>query len=323
MDRIELSEIGIGCWSFGGGDYWGEQPDKLVGDIVSGALDRGMNFFDTAEMYNAGGSEEALGRALSGRRHDALIASKVWPNHAGRKDMVAACEASLKRLDTDYLDLYLLHWPVEAPDESAAAMAQLISQGKVRRGGISNHGPLQQAEILAAGMDVAVNQVMFNLLSRAVEHELLSVSMEKEIGLIGYMPLLQGLLTDKYGSLQGIPGNRLRTRHFSGEREGARHGTQGFESLVEETLGCLQSLVADFGIPLERAALAWCVSRPGVSSEIIGVRDLSQLEAAASAVELAEDTVFMDSLSEATAELKDALGTDIDLWESKENSRSC
>ncbi|MCL1857365.1 MAG: aldo/keto reductase, partial [Kiritimatiellaeota bacterium] len=109
---IHVSAVGMGCWAYGGGAYWGRQSQGDVNDIVAAALDRGVNFFDTAEAYNDGESEIALGKALLGKRDHAVIATKVSPAHCGKDALEKHLDASLKRLHADHIDLYMLHWPI-------------------------------------------------------------------------------------------------------------------------------------------------------------------------------------------------------------------
>lgn len=109
---IEVSALGVGCWSYGGGSYWGTQAQQDVNDVVGLALDKGINYFDTAEVYNDGDSERSLGIALKGRRHEAVIGSKVSTSNVKPEVLRKHCEDSLRRLQTDYIDIYMLHWPI-------------------------------------------------------------------------------------------------------------------------------------------------------------------------------------------------------------------
>ena len=170
---IEISSMGIGCWSYGGGDYWGPQAQSDVTAVANAALDAGINFFDTAEGYNNGRSEEALAVALKNRRHEAVIATKVSrPDPATIREH---CEASLQRLQTDYVDIYMIHWPHDeiAIEESMAELTRLQDDGLIRAIGVSNFGVEQLTAALETGASIAVNQLCYNLLSRAIEPELL------------------------------------------------------------------------------------------------------------------------------------------------------
>ena len=209
---IHVSPIGMGCWSYGGGEYWGEQSQRDVDYIVSMALDLGINLFDTAEMYNAGASEESLGKALKGKRSRAVICSKVSPSNAYANTLERHCEASLRRLGTDYIDVYMLHWPLDPISikhfssdpqkiaqpptvvEAFESLEKLKKQGKIREIGISNFGVMQMEEALATGVEIAINEMPYNILSRAIEKEILPFCIEKNISVISSMALQQGLL---------------------------------------------------------------------------------------------------------------------------------
>ena len=130
---IDISSLGIGCWSFGGGDYWGPQDQRDVNAVIQTALDCGINYFDTAEVYNDGHSEESLGKALMGRRHEAVIGTKVSPENTKLSVLRKHCEASLRRLQTDYIDIYMVHWPIpnhKQVEDAFATLMELQSEGK-------------------------------------------------------------------------------------------------------------------------------------------------------------------------------------------------
>ena len=233
---IQLPILGLGCWSFGGqeGDYWGPHDDREAAEIVARALDSGVNYFDTAEGYNEGRSEAALGRALAGRRHEAIIGTKVSPNNTAPATLRQHCEASLRRLDTDTIDIYMVHWPItDHPVADAfATLADLRAEGKIRAIGISNFGPTQLQEAVATGVPLEVNQLGYSLLNRTIEFEILPACQQYGIGVAAYMPLMQGLLSGRWRSADEIPQVRRRTRHFSGARPPARHGEPGAEAEV-------------------------------------------------------------------------------------------
>ena len=139
---IEVSEFTLGCWPFAGGNVWGDQDDADSISAVHASLDAGINFFDTAEGYGAGKSEEVLGEALKGRRDQAVIVTKVGDSHLSPDDVRNSCENSLSRLGTDYIDLYLIHWPNhEIPiTDTMGALQGLVDEGKVRALGVCNFG---------------------------------------------------------------------------------------------------------------------------------------------------------------------------------------
>jgi myo-inositol catabolism protein IolS len=319
---LKLSTLGIGCWSFGGGEYWGEQPQLDVDKIVSAALDGGVTYFDTAEAYNDGNSEKSLGKALKNRRSEAIIGTKIWPDNCGLDSTIAHCEASLKRLGTDYIDIYMVHWPLENYEGTAEALYRLLEQGKILQGGVSNFGPLQMEEAEAAGLKFSVNQVIYNLLARAAEFSVASESAKRNVAVMGYMPLMQGLLSAKFKSTSDIPPERMRTRHFSGNRTGSRHGGPGYENNVFELVSAVERAAAKHDVAPAAASLAWCISRPEIRCEIAGIRSLTQLETSLTAMEIAENSELMRELDQASLILKAEMGESIDYWDSSENSRS-
>ena len=158
-------------------------------------LDLGMTHVDTAEMYADGAVEELVGEAIAGRRDEVFLVSKVLPHHATRKGTVAACEASCKRLGTDRLDLFLLHWPGEHPlEETIAGFLDLIGAGRIRAWGISNcdEDELSRAVAIAGGGSVACNQVLYHLGERAIEHAVLPACARQQASVVAYSPLGQG-----------------------------------------------------------------------------------------------------------------------------------
>lgn len=162
-----VSRVGQGSW-------YVEQADwsQSVAAFQAG-LDAGMNHIDTAEMYGDGQAETLIGQALQGRRHEAFLVSKVLPFNASRQGVIRACEASLKRLGTDYLDLYLLHWPGQVPlEETCAAFDRLVQQGKIKQWGVSNFDvpDLEELYDIVGPGEIACNQVLYHLNERAIEH---------------------------------------------------------------------------------------------------------------------------------------------------------
>lgn len=197
---IELPAIGQGTWYMGEG--LAPRSDEIR--ALQHGLAMGLTLIDTAEMYADGGAEEVVGEALAGRRDEAFLVSKVYPWNAGRDSAIAACEASLKRLRTDHLDLYLLHWPGSIPlDETLEAFERLREAGKIRRFGVSNFDidEMRALHALPGGEACAVNQVLYHLGSRGIEHALLPWQREHGMPTIAYCPLAQagGLREDLLG----------------------------------------------------------------------------------------------------------------------------
>lgn len=321
---LQVSVLGIGCWSFGGGDYWGAQDQGDVEAVVCAALDRGVTYFDTAEGYNAGRSEESLGKALRGRRHEAVIGSKVSPSNTEPATLRAHCEASLRRLQTDVIDLYMVHWPITGrPVQDAFdTLMALRAEGKIRAIGVSNFGVQQLGEALETGAQLDANQLCHNLLSRAIEVEILPLCRAHQIGVLGYMPLLQGILTGKYASLDEVPPARLRTRHFRGDRPGSRHGQPGEEALVMQTLAGIAAVAKEEGVEMADLALAWSIAKPGITFTLAGVRNLEQLEANMRGASLVLSPQVVARLDALTQPLLDRLGANADYFQGDRDSRT-
>ncbi|MGO2089146.1 MAG: aldo/keto reductase [Oceanisphaera sp.] len=187
---VTLPAIGQGSW------YMGEglAPRRDEVRAIQQGLDLGLTLVDTAEMYADGGAEEVVSEALKGRREQAFLVSKVYPWNAGKRSAIQACEDSLQRLGTDYLDMYLLHWPGGiALEETLSAFEQLRAEGKIKRFAVSNfdHDELQLWHYLS-GQDTAVNQVLYHLGSRGIEYALRPWQRQQDIVTMGYCPLAQG-----------------------------------------------------------------------------------------------------------------------------------
>jgi aryl-alcohol dehydrogenase-like predicted oxidoreductase len=317
---IQLSMLGLGCWSFGGqeGDYWGPHDDHDNSAIVAQALENGVNYFDTAEGYNDGRSEAALGRALAGRRAEAIIGTKISPQNTVPAALRQHCEASLRRLGVETIDIYMVHWPIiEHPVADAfATLAELRAEGKIQSIGVSNFGPAQLAEALATGAPIEVNQLGYSLLNRTIEFEILPLCRQYGIGVAVYMPLMQGLLTGRWRSADEIPLTRRRTRHFSGDRPGTRHGEPGAETEVFAAIDGIAQLAQAQGMPMADLALAWVAAQPGVSTVIVGTRTPAQLEESLRGIGCALSPGVLAELDRLTQPVKVKLGSNADLWQS-------
>jgi aryl-alcohol dehydrogenase-like predicted oxidoreductase len=321
----EISVLGIGCWSFGGGDedYWGAQDQKEVEAVVRAALDRGVNYFDSAEAYNDGRSEESLGKALKGRRSEAIIGSKIGPENTEPSVLREHCEASLRRLGTDRIDVYMVHWPITSHStaDAFAALEDLQSEGKIRVIGVSNFGVGQLGEALNTGVRFEVNQLCYNLFSRGIEEEIMPLCAAHEIGIVGYMPLLQGLLADKFKTWDEIPEARARTRHFDGGRPLSRHGEAGAEKEMFAALDGIREIAEEEGLPMSQLALRWCIARQEMTCVLTGVRDLLQLEDNIQALSTVLSAQVVRKLDALTGPVTEKIGTDPDYFEGRKTSR--
>ncbi|MGQ2904795.1 MAG: aldo/keto reductase [Neoaquamicrobium sediminum] len=189
----DVPVLGQGTWGMG------EKPIRRADEVAALrlGLDLGMSLIDTAEMYGDGGAEEVVGEAVSGRRDEVFIVSKVLPTHASRLGVVTACDHSLRRLQTDRIDLYLLHWRLGTPlAETVAGFEALQAAGKIRHWGVSNFDTADMVELagISDGRNVQTDQVLYNLLRRGVEYDLLPWCRERALPVMAYSPVEQGVL---------------------------------------------------------------------------------------------------------------------------------
>ncbi|WP_397473799.1 aldo/keto reductase [Pusillimonas sp.] len=276
---LAVSSLGLGCNNFG---MRIEQADADA--VVAAALEHGITLFDTADIYSGGESERMLGQALGNRRDQAIIATKLGivkegqaPRGGSRSHVIRACEASLRRLGTDYIDLLFLHKPdPQTPvDETLDALDCLVNQGKVRYIGCSNFSAWQLADAdhLARshrGSRFIAAQAEWSLLARDIERELVPAALHFGTGIIPYFPLASGLLTGKYRREQSLPPNsRLAVLPaFSQVMTPAN-----FE-LVER----LDTYAQERGHSLLELAMSWVVDRPGVASVLFGATRAEQVQ---------------------------------------------
>jgi aryl-alcohol dehydrogenase-like predicted oxidoreductase len=277
---LKVSEVGIGCNNFGG--RMDEQATKAV---VDAAIEHGITLFDTADVYGATKSEEFLGRALAGRRHQVVLATKFGMGQAemecggSRRYVMSAAEASLRRLGTDYIDLYQIHRPDdETPiDETLMALDDLVRQGKVRYIGCSNFAGWQIADAdWTARRDhrsrFVSAQNQYSLLERRIEAEVLPACERFGLGMLPYFPLASGLLTGKYRRNEPPPeGTRLAA---AGPRANRSLNDRNFD-VVEQ----LTAFAAERGRSLLELAFGWLLTRPVISSVIAGATRAEQVAA--------------------------------------------
>jgi aryl-alcohol dehydrogenase-like predicted oxidoreductase len=336
---ILVSAMTVGCWPFGGGEYWGEQSQKDVESVVHAALELGVNTFDTAEMYNDGESERSLGKALKGHRTDAVIISKIGPSncHHVRKH----CIESLQRLDTDYLDVYMLHWPInklavehftsdksiiETPptiEEAYAQLAELKKEGLIRSIGMSNFGRTQMEEVVRTGVQIDVNEMSYNVVSRAIEAEIAPYCIENNISIIGSMGLQQGLLAGIYKTVEDVPPHQAHSRHFSQDRgKGtSRHYEAGAEKELFDVVDQLRTIADGLHIHIAQLSIAWILKKPFMASTLIGSRNINELKAnvEACSLEISDETeALIDRISQPVL---DILGNNPDYYEHSSKSR--
>jgi aryl-alcohol dehydrogenase-like predicted oxidoreductase len=285
LGSLQVSEVGLGCNNFGV-----RLSQESATDVVNGALEAGVNFFDTADIYGATKSEVFLGVALGKRRGDVVIATKfgmpIDDTHFGASpDYVrSACEDSLRRLGTDYLDLYQLHYPDEKTPiaETLGALHELVAAGKVREIGCSNFSvaQLREAKVAAGDAPAFVSvQNQFSLLDRSPERDgVLEACDELGLGFLPFYPLANGLLTGKIRPGEPLPeGTRLAA--MSPERS-AHWLSDEFQQRVSALLTYAKSI----DVPILSIAFSWLLSHPRVSSVIAGASSPDQIRANVAAV---------------------------------------
>lgn len=305
---VKVSEVSLGSWL----TYGGSTDEETARTCIEKAYDLGINFFDTANAYAAGKAEEVVGRALKAYpRESVVVATKLYfpmgdgPNDRGlsRKHVVEQCDASLKRLGMDYIDLYQAHrYDTETPlEETLMAFSDLVQQGKILYYGVSQWSAGQIAHAtdmvrLSGGRlyPIASNQPYYNALGRDLEKEVMPLCGREGIGLVVYSPLAQGLLTGKYKPGQSLPDDS----RAADPNQNMFLNKGSLDQNVLEKVQKLVPIAEKNKISMAQLALAWCLRRPEVSSVIIGASRPSQVEdnAAASGVTLSsEDIAAMDA----------------------------
>ena len=319
---LEISAVAMGCWALAGDTTWGPQDEAESIAAVRAALDAGISFFDTAEMYGDGLSERRLGKGLAGQRDRAVIASKFGPDHNAAAEVAAACHRSLEYLATDYIDLYQIHWASRTVplQQTWDALLRLKEQGKIREIGVCNFGTGDLGDLLTLGTPVT-NQLPYNLLTRAIEFEILPRCVREQIGVLCYSPLLLGILAGKYSSAGEVPDGRARLRHFSADRSQTRHGEPGCEAETFAAVARIRAISEQLGRPMSEVALAWLLHQQGVAGVLSGIRNPDQARRNVAAVELTFNDDVLAMLNEAAEPVKQALGPNPDLWQGASNSR--
>ena len=302
---LAVTPVVLGAWAIGG-LMWGGSDEAGSIDAIHASLDAGINAIDTAPAYGLGLSEEIVGRALVGRREGVVVATKCglrWDRHEGevRFDLLAPdgsrariyhnlrpdsireeCEASLRRLRTDVIDLYQIHWPdpVHPLDDAFAELVKLRDEGKIRHIGVSNFS-VPQLDVARRSGAIVSDQPPYNLIDRGIEKEILPWCREHRVGVLAYSPMGRGLLTGGITREREFPesDHRQRQAYFQKERRGrvldALEGVRPMAEAHEATLGNL--------------AVAWVLGTPGVTAAIVGARNRRQALENARAAELRLD----------------------------------
>ncbi len=315
---LRVSPVALGTMSLCGNMTYDEITEQQAIDTVHAALDAGINFIDTAPMYGDGEAERRLGLALRGRpRENVVIADKIGTPKMDAAEVLAECDKSLKLLQTDYIDLYQIHWPrrIVPLDETLRAFEKLVEAGKVRAIGVCNFGMLDLIEALEKHR-IETNQIAYSMLFRAPEYELRDLCVEHEVGILCYSPMAQGLLTGRFNSADEVPEARARTRHFAKTRPQARHQETGCESETFAAVKKVREICHRIGQDMADVALAWLLHQPGVLGVLAGASKPEQIRknVGAAAIQLSDEV--LNELDLATRDLKRAMGPNLDPWQS-------
>ncbi len=313
---IEVSPVVLGTWALGGW-LWGGTAKNRSEEAILAAIDAGINCIDTAPIYGFGLSEEIVGKAIKHRDRDKLIVATkcglVWDGRPGatpffdttdnagnrqsvrrclRKESITReCEASLKRLGVDVIDLYQCHWPhAETPiAESMEALVALRDRGKIRTFGVSNYSADELRQCVENG-GVASDQPKYSLLSREAEADVLPFCLEHDIGVVAYSPMEMGLLTGKITMDYELPDDDTRKRRPWFQPDKRRQ--------VLDALELVRPIAAKHDATLAQVAVAWIFSQPGVTAAIVGARNPDQAESNARAADLVLSTGDIQAIRE-------------------------
>nr|WP_210189263.1 aldo/keto reductase [Bradyrhizobium erythrophlei] len=275
---IRVSRIALGTWAIGGW-MWGGSDESEAVKTIHAALDRGINFIDTAPVYGFGRSEEIVGRALDGRRHRAVIATKVgldWKDgkpfrNASRSRIMEEVEQSLRRLRTDVIDIYQIHWPdpLTPISETAEAVGALYRDGKIRAVGVSNFSPAQMDEFRAIA-PLHAAQPPYNMFERAIEQDVLPFCRDNRIALLAYGSLCRGLLSGRMSSSSRFAGDDLR-------KSDPKFRSPRFEQYIGAVTRLDRFAQEWFGRRVIQLAVRWVLDRGPLNVALWGARRAEQL----------------------------------------------
>lgn len=326
IDGPEISVIGLGTWAIGGGDWpfgWGAQDERSAIDTIVRAVELGINWIDTAAVYGFGQSERLVQKALSGipASQRPLVATKCGRVDNGdgtigksllRQSVIAECEASLKRLGVDCIDLYQMHWPEpdEQIEEGWSTLVDLQTQGKVRYIGVSNHSASQMQRLQSIGT-IQSSQPPYSMISDEAEESVLPFCKDHQVGVVCYSPMGKGLLTGAFDE----------TRASSLEKNDHRRNDPRFQTPQLEVnlrfVNGLRNISEDLGWTPAELAIAWVLRRDEVTSAIVGARKPHQIEQTV----LASDRVFDESSLEEVQRLIKTRKDELDSIEGSERAR--
>jgi aryl-alcohol dehydrogenase-like predicted oxidoreductase len=302
---MEVSRLCLGTWNMGGQEGWGPEEDQKSIELIRRAQDSGCNFIDTAHGYGRGHAEKVLGEALSegDRRENAIVSTKIIQCDPGRVER--SLDAALERLQSDYVDIYIVHWPRPSMslEDFLEKMFEMKEKGKAREIGVSNFNAEQMRVAISFG--VVSLQPPYNALWRGIEDEVLPLCRENDIAVTPYSPLAQGLLTGRF------------TRG-SEEKTGIRTSNRLFEEPVfgeaRKAASVVDEIADEHGWTSSQVALAWLLRTPGVTSPIVGISRWEQWEDNLGALEIELSDEEYGRISEAGRGVWDMLPEDATMW---------
>lgn len=307
---VQITPIIMGTWQAGKNDWVGIEDEQII-EALRAAFAYGITTFDTAEDYGDGYAEKIIGQALGKVRDRVVYASKVWCTHLKYDQVIAACERSLKNLQTDYIDLYQIHWPagsfgseIVPIAETMAALNHLQAQGKIRAIGVSNFSRAQIAEAAQYG-NIDSFQPPYSLFWRKIEAAEMPYCVENNITILAYSALAQGLLTGKFGlNPQLLPGdNRIANKLFAPENY----------QRVQQALAQLRPIAEACHCSLAQLALAWVIAQPQTCA-IAGARNAEQAIANAKAAEIELSADILGQIEASGRLVTDHLDSDPMMW---------
>ena len=281
LGGLEVSVIGYGAWGIGGAPFWNNEGDQKSLESIKSSFDQGINFFDTAPVYGFGHSEKLIGKALKSVRDKVILATKCglrWDKEslgslrkdASRKSILEEIDQSLKRLGTDWIDLYQVHWPdaETSQQETMETLLEIQERGKIRFIGVSNYSAEQIKECLQYAKVVSL-QPEFSLLAREIEKETIPLCIENNIGIVAYSPLASGVLTGKYD----------KDTKFTDWRSKGIIGTFTGDGFVEniKKVDQLKAIALEEGKTCGQVAINWVLRQPGLATALVGVKNSEQM----------------------------------------------
>ena len=282
LGDLEVSVIGYGAWGIGGAPFWKNEGDKKSIDSIKASFDQGINIFDTAPVYGFGHSEELIGKALKPLREKVVIATKCglrWDKDslsalrkdASRKSILEEVDQSLKRLDTDWIDLYQVHWPdlETSHEETMETLLEIQEQGKIRSIGVSNYSAAQIKECSQYAKIISL-QPEYSLLAREIEKEIVPLCIENNIGIIAYSPLSSGVLTGKYDK-------NTKFKDWRGKGIIGTFAGEGYAKNISK-VDLLKAIALEEGKTCGQIAINWVLRQPGLTTALVGVKNQVQME---------------------------------------------